>query len=174
MTIQGVNELYQYLGAAWPLVIKPGVDEAWKKAKVRELYTTYSDYRDEEVLAAFQKWTEENEKFPTTKNILNEIKWARWLKVGAKQENEIYWPMDIIYDDGNEWTYGSFKREDFVNHPKNPDHLQPEEWERRFNARRRAILAKLYSVKDTPEAKYYAQKLMEQIRQAALSVSKPV
>ena len=120
-------------------------------AKMRELYKTYKEYTDEEVLAAFQKWTEENEKFPTTKNVLNEIKWARRLKMPKGKENVIYWPMDVIYENGNEWTYGSFKREAFVDHPKNPDHLQPEEWERRFKLRRRAIMARVWPVELTPK-----------------------
>lgn len=139
MTQQGVVSLYEYLGAAWPLVIRPGVDDQWKRSKYRELFQTYRSYTDEEVLAAFQKWTEENEKFPSTKNILNEIKWARTIKVGRK-ENEILWPMDIIYSDGTEYSYGSFTRSEFVNHPRNTEHLQPEEWERRFRKTRNRIL----------------------------------
>ena len=151
MTQGGVSELYAWLTAAWPLVIKPGASEQFQGAKMRELYKTYYDYRDEEVIAAFQKWTEENEKFPTTKNILNEIRWAKRLKVGGKKENTIYWPMDIIYENGDEWTYGSFKREDFVNHHRNPDHLEPEEWERRFKVRRAAIIQKLWPMPEVAD-----------------------
>ena len=142
MTTAGVKELYYWLTAAWPLVIKPGASEQFQDAKLRELYKTYDQYRDEEVIAAFQKWTEENEKFPSTKNILNEIKWSRTIKVGRK-ENEILWPMDIIYPDGNEYSYGSFTRSEFVNHPRNTEHLQPEEWERRFRKTRNRILKAL-------------------------------
>lgn len=167
MTAEGVKMLYTWLTAAWPLVIKPGASEAYQNAKMRELYKTYKEYTDEEVTAAFQKWTEENEKFPTTKNVLNEIKWARKLKAPKGKENAIYWPMDVIYDDGNEWTYGSFKREVFINHPRNPDHLEPEEWERRFKLRRRAIMAKLYPVELTPKEQALADEMFERIKRMA-------
>ena len=142
MTQQGVTMLYEYLAAAWPLVIKPGVDEAWKRGKLKELYRTYDNYRDEEVLEAFQKWTDENDRFPTTKNILNEIRWARTIKAGPK-ENETLWPMNIIYNDGNEYCYGCFKRVDFINHPRNPEHLDPEEWERRFRVTYSRVMKQL-------------------------------
>ena len=166
MTQQGVLELYEYLGAAWPLVIKPGIDETWKRNKLRELFRTYRSYKDEEVMEAFQKWTEEHEKFPTTKNIINEIQWARRMKNTEGKENAELWPMDFIKDDGSEWSYGFFKRSDFVNHKMNPDHLQPEEWERRFKIRRKQVLDRLYPLSDDPQAKYYARKFMEQIRHA--------
>ena len=166
MTAEGVKMLYTWLTAAWPLVIKPGASEAYQNAKMRELYKTYKEYSDEEVTAAFQKWTEENEKFPTTKNVLNEIKWARRLKMPKGKENAIYWPMDVIYDDGNEWTYGSFKREAFINHPKNPDGIEPEEWERRYKIRRKAIYEKLYPLPDTPQVRHYTELFAEQIARA--------
>ena len=143
MTQQGVVNLYEYLGAAWPLVIRPGVDDQWKRAKYRELFQTYRPYTDDEVMEAFQKWTGENEKFPTTKNIINEIIWARRIKSTKGKENTELWPMDFIKADGSEWTYGSFKRDDFVNHHRNPDHLQPEEWERRFRITRKRIIDKI-------------------------------
>ena len=145
MTNRGVVELYQYLGAAWPLVVKPGVDEAWKTAKIRELNATYKDYTDMEVMEAFQKWTEENDKFPTTKNIITEIKWAQAKKHGGG-ENELYWQASV-WKDGEEFImYNSgttqWKRSDFVQQTWNPEHLQPEEWERRFKETRMRWLRK--------------------------------
>ena len=146
MTQNGVNDLYQYLGAAWPLVIKPGVDEAWKRVKMRELFKTYREYDDEEVLEAFQKWTEENEKFPTTKNIITEIKWAQTKKHVGNRENIELWQAPI-WKDKQEMLIShdgciQWKRDEFVQQPWNPEHLQPEEWERRFKATRaRAIKA---------------------------------
>lgn len=147
MTSQGVNELYQYLGAAWPLVIKPGADPEWKRAKVRELYQTYKDYDDAEVLAAFQKWTTNSEKFPTTKNIINEIMWAHSEKVKLITGDGTY-QMEYIDDAGTEFlvSYGgkiNFTVVEFVNLPRNKEHLTPEEWERRLKARRKYIKNKL-------------------------------
>lgn len=144
MTILGVEELYLWLTTAWPLVVKPGATEKWKRAKMQELHKTYRDYKDEDVMEAFQKWTEENERFPTTKNIINEIKWAAEKKHAGGRENEQLWYMDYITSDGTEWTYGSFRRSEFVNHPKNPDHIQPEEWERNYRKVRNQILNRLY------------------------------
>lgn len=164
MTSQGVNELYQYLGAAWPTVIRPGVDEGWKVAKIRELYQTYKDYTDTEVLKAFQKWTQENDKFPTTKAIINELKWAQIRKTTAGRENEERWPMSWIDKDGNEWSYGNYIRSDFLQHPKNKDHLQPEEWERRFLATRRRWY-KEHLPEPTAEQKHWANTVTDIIRQ---------
>ena len=144
MTKQGAKELYMWLTAAWPLVIKPGASEAFQQAKMQELFKTYREYKDEEVLGAFQKWTEQNEKFPTTKNVLNEIKWVQRAERTGGKENTELWSMDFIKDDGSEWSYGFYKREDFVSHKMNPDHLQPEEWERRYKIRRRQVLERVY------------------------------
>ena len=146
MTQQGVVELYQYLGAAWPLVVKPGVDETWKVSKLRELATTYREYDDKEVLEAFQKWTEENEKYPTTKNIITEIKWAQAQRNLGNRENEELWQAPrwingqevLIMRDGKiQW-----KRSEFIQQPWNTEHLQPEEWEKRFKATRKRWLQK--------------------------------
>lgn len=144
MTGEGVKQLYMWLSTAWPLVIRPGVDESWKQAKLRELYTTYEKYRDAEVIEAFQKWTEEHDKYPTTKNIINEIEWAQRLRASGGRENTELWDMSFIKDNGEEWSYGAFRRDAFVTHPRNPDHLQPEEWERRYKIRRRQVLNRLY------------------------------
>ena len=146
MTQQGVVALYEYLGAAWPLVIKPGVDEQWKRAKMRELFTTYKEFKDEEVLEAFNKWTNENEKFPTTKNIINEIKWLQVKHAGGIKENEELHQAPI-WKDGEEQLISkggkiAWKRVEFVNQPWNPEKLQPEEWERRFKVTRARELAK--------------------------------
>lgn len=164
MTQQGARDLYDYLSVAWPLVIRPGIDERWKMNKMRELYQTYRDYTDAEVQRAFQKWTEENEKFPTTKNILNEIKWARVLRSTAGRENEERWPMDWIDKDGHEWSWGSFKRSDFLQHPGNPNQLQPEEWERRCKAQRRQWY-KDNLPEPSPQAKAWAARITAQIRE---------
>ena len=144
MTKPGAQTLYMWLMVAWPLVIKPGASDSFVEAKVNELFTTYRKYRDEDVIAAFQRWTEEHDKFPTTKNIINELKWAERMKNVGNRETTELWSMDIIKDNGEEWSYGAFKRDDFVNHKMNPDHLQPEEWERRFKIRRKQVLERVY------------------------------
>lgn len=143
MTDKGVGELYMWLTTAWPLVIKPGASNEWKVTKLRDMKRVYAEYQDEDVMAAFQKWTDENDKFPTTKNILNELKWMRMKRL-KQQENEELWPMDFMEKDGTEWSYGLFRRSEFVNHPRNPEHLEPEEWERRFVLTRRRIMDKIW------------------------------
>lgn len=148
MTQRGAQELYMWLMAAWPLVIKANASEAFQKAKMQELFKTYREYTDEEVSNAFQVWTENNEKFPTTKNIITEIKWARARKGGKRVDPTARYNMEVIDDDGTErmvWWNGkcSFTLEEFVNMPRNKDHLDPEEWERRFKARRKQVLDNL-------------------------------
>lgn len=143
MTQQGAVQLYEYLGAAWPLVIKPGVDEQWKRNKIKELFRTYKTYTDQEVLEAFNKWTNENEKFPTTKNIINEIRWLR-VRQGGKTENEELHQAPI-WKNGRERLISKdgkiqWKRVEFVNQIWNPEKLQPEEWERRFKETRARAL----------------------------------
>lgn len=145
MTQQGAADMYMWLMAAWPQVIKSNSSEAFQNAKIRELFKTYEGYTDEEVSNAFQKWTDENEKFPTTKNIINEIKWARVRKSGKPVDPTERYTMEIIEDDGTEYMVmwngkASFTLEEFVNMPRNKDHLTPDEWERRFKARRKKIL----------------------------------
>lgn len=145
MTQKGAQELYMWLMAAWPLVIKSNASEAFQKAKMQELYRTYQEYTDEEVRAAFDKWTDENEKFPTTKNIINEIKWGRVRKSGKHVDPTERFNMEFITDDGTEYMVmwngkASFTLEEFMNMPRNKDHLTPDEWERRFRARRKKIL----------------------------------
>lgn len=145
MTQQGAADMYMWLMAAWPQVIKSNSSEAFQNAKIRELFKTYEGYTDEEVSNAFQKWTDENEKFPTTKNIINEIKWARVRKSGKPVDPTERYTMEIIEDDGTEYMVmwngkASFTLEEFMNMPRNKDHLTPDEWERRFKARRKKIL----------------------------------
>lgn len=149
MTQQGAKDLYDWLSVAWPLVIKPGAQDEWKRNKIRELYTTYKDYSDGDTLEAFRKWTEENEKFPTTKNIINELKWLQVRKRGPAGDPEKRYQMERIYDDGNEYvvSYGgkiNFTWEEFINLPCNPEHLDPDEWDKRFRARRKLVLGRLY------------------------------
>ena len=145
MTQKGAQELYMWLMAAWPLVIKANASEAFQKAKMQELFKTYKEYTDEEVSNAFQVWTENNEKFPTTKNIINEIKWSRVRKHGKQADPEARYNMEVIADDGTEYMVcwngkASFTLEEFINMPRNKEHLAPEEWERRFKIRRKSIL----------------------------------
>jgi len=134
-----------WLMAAWPLVIKPNASESFQIAKIQELFKTYKEYSDEEVAAAFQRWTDEHEKFPTTKNIITEIKWARARKNTKRVDPEARYNMEIIADDGTEYMVvwngkASFTLEEFVNMPRNKEHLDPEEWERRYRIRRKQIL----------------------------------
>ena len=173
MTQNGVLELYNWLTMAWPQVVRPGASEQWKAGKMKLLYQTYHDYQDEDVLAAFQHWTENNDKYPTVKNILNEVKWAAAARATYNRENEQLWYMDYITSDGTEWTYGSFRRSEFVNHPKNPDHIQPEEWERNYRKVRNQILNRLYeertghTIQQGKEWIEATKKRIKQMQQAA-------
>jgi hypothetical protein len=143
MTKRGVKELYMWLTASWPLIIKPGASEAFQSAKLAELYETFKSYTDEQVLAAFHKWTAENDRFPTTKNIINEIEWARANRL-RRDTGELYM-MERIDDDGTEWVveHGGkimFTWNEFLQLPANPEHLDPKEWARRYEARRRQVI----------------------------------
>ena len=147
MTKQGVIDLYTYLSTAWSLVVKPGASEGWKTAKLRELYQSYADFEDDEVLAAFQKWTQENEKFPTVKNIINEIMWSKVARRG-KPINERYF-MERIDNEGNEFLVMhdgkvSFTWDEFINLPCNKEHLDPDEWARRYEKRRKTVRDRLW------------------------------
>lgn len=149
MTQKGAKELYDWLSVAWMLVVKPSATEEWKTKKIRELYQTYREYSDADVLEAFQKWTQENEKFPTTKNIINEIQWLHVQRRGPAADPAKRYQVERIYDDGNEYLVQcngkiNFTWDEFINLPCNPEHLDPEEWERRFKARRKQVLGRLY------------------------------
>lgn len=148
MTKQGIMELYMYLSTAWPLVVRPGADENWKRAKMNELYRTWRDFEDMDVIEAFQKWTREQEKFPTTKNIINEIEWAH-VKNRRTVDGPVAFQMERIRDDGTEFIVMhngkvNFTWNEFLQIPCNTQHLDPEEWDRRFKARRKHILKELY------------------------------
>ena len=153
MTQQGAKDLYLYLMAAWPGTFKPNASDEFKVAKMQELCKTYRDYTDVEVMNAYQKWAEENEKYPSIKNILTEIKFARALKGGKRVDPEKRYMMERIYKDGTEYAVMHdnkimFTWEEFLNLPCNPEHLDPEEWERRFQERRTQIYAKLMEGKN--------------------------
>lgn len=147
MTKKGAQSVYIWLTTAWPLVIKPGAPDDWKRAKMRELYDTFAAYDDAEVLKAFQKWTELNDKFPTTKNIITELEFAR--AQGVRVIPQGVYSMPVIHDDGTEalvWYGGkaAFTWNEFKAVPRNVDHLDPDEWERRYLKRRDAVLRRLY------------------------------
>lgn len=163
MTGNGVTEFYNRLSVAWPMVYKPGVSEEWKRSALKSYYDAFRDYTDAEALMALMKWTQENEKPPTIKNIINELKWARTAKAVRGRENEKLWPMDWMDKDGNEWTWGSFKRADFVNHPRNPNRLDPEEWERRFKIQRRQWW-KEHAPELTPAQEAWRQRMVASIK----------
>lgn len=146
MTKHGAVDLYMYLSTAWPLVVKPGASETWKTAKLREIFQTFEPYTDGEVLAAYQKWTAENDKFPTTKNIITEILFERARKRGKPKDDRYF--MERIDDQGNESVvmYGgkvSFSWDEFINLPMNKDRLDPDEWARRYAIRRKQIVQRL-------------------------------
>ena len=82
------------------------------------------------------------------KDIINEIKWAQVKERVMGKENEEYFEAMRIYPDGTEYAVEhdgrvTWKRADFVQLPFNPEHLQPEEWERRFKVERTRVLRKL-------------------------------
>ena len=149
MTQDGVNELYTWLSVAWPLVVKPGASEEWQRAKKRELYKTYRNYEDSEVQWAHEKWTAEHEKYPTTKNIINEIEWHR-IKAHSRAATTESYQMCIIDDEGTESVVSydgkcNFTWNEFINIPRNKDRLDPDEWERRFKIRRKRVLEAVYN-----------------------------
>lgn len=147
MTQDGAIKLYQWLTTAWSLVVRPEAPDSWRKAKIRELYDTYKEYKDDEVLSAFKRWTEKEPKYPTTSDIINEIKWYQ-VKSKIKTTEGATYQMPVIFEDGNEYVIEyngkiSFTWEEFKNIPRNKEHLDPDEWERRYNIRRKHILGRL-------------------------------
>ena len=138
-------ELYTWLSAGWPTVLKPGAPDDFVRAKVRELLHDFGTYDIDMVREAVNRCRECSEKFPTSKAILNEIKCIQQAERAKKraEDTDGPWPMLIIYDDGYEACYGQFDRDIFVNHPKNTEHLEPEEWLRRFDKRRDRILERM-------------------------------
>lgn len=149
MTQKGAETTYYWLQAAFPKEYRTNASAEFQSTKIRQIYDTYREYTDEEVRAAVQKWAENNEKAPTIKNMLTELKWARALRENKHVDPADRYQMEWISDDGTEhmvaWVKDgklttTFTLEEFVNHPQNKDHLSPEEWERRYRARRKKIL----------------------------------
>ena len=161
-----VMEIYTWLSASWPTVLKPGAPDDFVRMKHRELMADFGGYDKDEVLEAIKRWREQHDKFPATKNIINEIEWSRRERIARQREADPEaaegWPMEIVYANGDEACYGVFTREQFVNHPKNPDHLQPEEWKRRFRMRRARIDAELGRISQTRYTAFMAK--MSEIR----------
>ena len=150
MTATEASSLYMWMMATWPTVIKPGASEQFQNAKIQELIRTYRNYDTELVLEAYEKWARENDKYPTTKQILNEVKWLKMRNRVGDRENEATYMLEMIDSHGNESVYEhdgkiAFIRAEFVDLPANPDHLQPEEWEKRYQAVRRRVLKKVYA-----------------------------
>lgn len=143
MTKKGVKELYTWLTASWPLVIRPGASETFQAAKLAELYATFKDYQDDQVTAAFREWTLEHETFPSTKNILDIIAWSTPKR--PQQDTGRRYMMERIDAEGNEGVVSSggkimFTWEEFRELPANTEHLDPEEWARRYRIRRKQVL----------------------------------
>lgn len=146
MTHKEAQELVIWMAVSWPATMKGLITDQMRAAKAEELLQTFGKYEYKLVHEAYDRWKRNNDKFPTAHNILNEIAWLqreRAAKRQAETGDEYGWPMEVIYDNGDEACFGVFDRERFVNHPKNPSHLQPEEWRRRFRIRRAEIDAKL-------------------------------
>ena len=145
MTRQGINDVYMFMVASWPLQYKTWTSDTFQAAKFKQMAETFKDYKDEEVMNAFQKWAEENDNFPSTRQIINEIKWARTLRPGHFIDPNSLHMMEVIAPDGTEYVVEKdgtclFNAQEFMNLARNKDHLDPEEWERRFKDRRRRIL----------------------------------
>lgn len=149
MTNEGVGNLYTWLSVAYPLQVRPGAEEEWKRAKKRDLYRVFRNYEDNEVRVAFEKWSDEHSKYPTNKDIIDIIEWHR-VKTHSKASSEQRYQMNIIMDDGTEYVVQhdgkiNFTWNEFLDIPRNKDRLDPDEWERRFKIRRKRVLDALYS-----------------------------
>ena len=149
MTQKGAETTYYWLQAAFPKEYRTNASAEFQSTKIRQIYDTYREYTDEEVRAAVQKWAENNEKAPTIKNMLTELKWARATKDRKTVDPRALYQMEWITEDGTEYMVAWYKEgklttnftlEEFVNYPQNKDHLSPEEWERRYKIRRRQVL----------------------------------
>ena len=142
---QDIREIYTWLSAGWPTVLKPGAPDDFVRAKCRELLHDFGSYDIDTIREAINRCRANSEKFPSTKALINEVKWIQAANRKQKRlgDDDGLWPMLIIYDDGYEACYGQFYRPEFVNHPKNVEHLEPEEWLRRFNKRRDAIIQRM-------------------------------
>ena len=145
MTQNGAKDLYYWLQAAFPKEYKTNASAEFQATKIRQIFDTYREFSDDEVRAAVQVWAENNEKAPTIKNMLTELKWARARKNTKHTDPTARYNMEIITDDGTEYMVmwngkASFTLEEFMNIPRNKEHLDPEEWERRYKIRRKQIL----------------------------------
>lgn len=150
------REIYTWLSASWPTVIKPGAGDEFVRVKLREIAKDFQAYTKDEVLAGIDRWRQNNEKYPSTKNLINEVEWLRRqkaIKRRAAGDSESLWPMLIIDDDGYEACYGQYVREAFVNHPMNIEKLEPEEWLRRFQVRKGKIIEKLREAREAANGK---------------------
>ena len=136
MTREEGFKLYTWLQASWPTVLKPGLPEDFVTAKVDELQQAFGEYDFGEVLDAFNAYKAKNARFPFSKEIVDLILEARTQKGQTADNSAQLYEMEIIWPDGYEACVGLFTRPDFINHPRNVNHLQPEEWRRRFMATR--------------------------------------
>lgn len=147
MTTEGVKELYVRLQISWPTTYKQNVSDEWKRSAYKTYFGSFREFTDHEVLEALLKWTAENEKAPSIKALINEAKWLRLQKLGKKADPKTTYQMEWIRDDGTEVLIMhngkiNFTWEEFLNVPRNKNHLDPEEWERRYKLRRAAVLRK--------------------------------
>ena len=145
MTKQGINEVYMFMMASWPAQYKTWTNETFQAAKFKQMHDAFKDYTDAEVMAAVQKWAAENDNFPSTRQLLNEIKWSKAVRPGKFVDPSTLYMMDVIGPDGTEYVVEKdgkclFTVEEFINIKRNKEHLDPEDWERRFKERRRRIL----------------------------------
>ena len=147
MTTAGVTELYTRLQISWPTTYKQNVSDEWKRSAYKTYFDSFREFTDHEVLEALLKWTSENEKAPSIKALINEAKWLRLRKLGKKADPKTTYQMEWIRDDGTEVLIMhngkiNFTWDEFLNVPRNKDHLDPEEWERRYKIRRTSVLRK--------------------------------
>lgn len=131
--------LYSWQSTSWPLVIKPGLPERYVTAKVDEILEAFGAFSFDEVLEAFQEYKASNARYPFTSEILELIRANRIQRAGAAGEDDELYEMEFVEPSGHEYCIGLFKRDDFINHPANPERLTPREWRRRFMAERHRI-----------------------------------
>ena len=53
MTRQGINDVYMFMVASWPLQYKTWTSDTFQAAKFKQMAETFKDYKDEEVMKAF-------------------------------------------------------------------------------------------------------------------------
>ena len=148
MTSDGVKELYMWLTAAWPTVVRPGASDDFKLSMMKTLYREFQPYEDEDVIQAYRTWTANNERYPSIRNIINEIRIEKQRTQRYTPDRTKKYTVERIDREGIETAIGygdktEFTWEEFMDLPCNPDHLTPLEWERRFMIRRKEIISKL-------------------------------